>query len=120
MKVAIGTGLGFFTLVTPLLIHFLTKRYVTWMYYDPRTEKFTASTWSFFVREKIHKFTADEVEHPDFGGFLMTVKVEGKPLFIIAEGFLSKEAYIKLMGYDKPIDWSMPDDDDDKKKSEQK
>ncbi len=122
LQVAIGTGMGFFIMITPLLLHFLTKRYVTWMYYNPMTEEFTASTWSFFVREKVHKFTIDEVRQADFGGFLTNVRVRGIPLFIPAAGFRSREAYVKMMGLDKPMDWGMYDEDEmpnDKKKKEQ-
>lgn len=40
---------GFFTFVTPVLLHVITKKYVTEITYDPRLEEYTATTISFFL-----------------------------------------------------------------------
>lgn len=40
---------GFFTFVTPVLLHVITKKYVSEIHYDPKTEEYTASTISFFL-----------------------------------------------------------------------
>lgn len=40
---------GFFTFVTPVLLHVITKKYVTEITYDESTEEYTATTISFFL-----------------------------------------------------------------------
>lgn len=43
---------GFFTFITPLLLHFVTKKYVTDIHYDPSTGTYKATTINFFLAEK--------------------------------------------------------------------
>lgn len=58
MKIG-GTGMavflctigGFFTFVTPLLLHFITKKYVTELHYNPQTEEYTATTISLLLQK---------------------------------------------------------------------
>lgn len=52
MIVAICGIAGFFTFVTPLLLHLITKRYVTELYYDVTTKEYTASTITFFLMKQ--------------------------------------------------------------------
>lgn len=40
---------GFFTFVTPVLLHVITKKYVTDITFNPKTEEYTATTISFFL-----------------------------------------------------------------------
>lgn len=40
---------GFFTFVTPLLLHFITKKYVTEIHYNPKSEEYTATTISLLL-----------------------------------------------------------------------
>lgn len=50
--VALCSVVGFFTFVTPLLLHFITKKYVTEIHYDPATSTYTATTINFFLAKK--------------------------------------------------------------------
>lgn len=58
MKIS-GTGMavflcsiaGFFTFVTPMLLHFITKKYVTEIHYNPNTGEYVATTISLFLRK---------------------------------------------------------------------
>lgn len=43
---------GFFTFVTPLVLHFITKKYVTEINYDPKTDEYTATTLSILLMKK--------------------------------------------------------------------
>lgn len=43
---------GFMAVGTPLLIHLITKKYVTYLYYDEKEDKYTAHTYSLFLRTK--------------------------------------------------------------------
>lgn len=44
MAVFLCSFAGFFTFVTPLLLHFVTKKYVTEIHYNPATEEYIATT----------------------------------------------------------------------------
>ena len=50
----LGTGafLSFFTFATPLLIHHVSKKYVTELRYNKLEDKYTAFTYSFLLRKK--------------------------------------------------------------------
>lgn len=43
---------GLFTFVTPLLLHFVTKKYVTEIAYNAASDEYTATTISFFLVKK--------------------------------------------------------------------
>lgn len=43
---------GFFTFITPLVLHFITKKYVTEISYDPLKDEYTATTLSIFLTRK--------------------------------------------------------------------
>lgn len=59
--IAIGAGafLSFFTFATPLLIHTISKKYVTELNYNKLEDTYTAITYSLFLRRK-------EVKSPFF------------------------------------------------------
>ncbi|XP_050396520.2 transmembrane protein 70 homolog, mitochondrial [Patella vulgata] len=107
-KIAVGGFVNFFIFLTPLLIHFVAKKYVTTVYYNETTGQFTATTHTFFLRKREHKFTVEDVKVPDVPGIFTTIKVRGFALFMDPSMFFSKQAYIHLMGYDKPLDWRLP------------
>ncbi len=116
-KVGMSGVLGFFVFLTPLMLHWVTGRYVTKMYLDYKTNIFTAHYFNLLVTEKHKTFHLDNVEYPEVPGLLTTVKADGKALFLDSNLFLDKNAYIKLMRYDKPIEWTLPPTDvkEDKK-----
>ncbi|CAD5116327.1 unnamed protein product [Dimorphilus gyrociliatus] len=103
LQVMMGSGIGFFVLATPLLLHTITKRYVTHMYYDSEKDTFTATTLSLLLKEKQLTFKPDDVEVPEISGIFSHVKAKGKPLFIDISGVLDKAAYKRLLKYDQPI-----------------
>lgn len=114
--VAVGSVVGFFIFLTPLMIHWITKKYVTDMYFDKKSDQFTAATISFFLRRKELAFKSTEVIVPEVPGMFTFLIAKGKPLFMDPQMFLSREAYIRLMGYDKPLEWELPHQEN--KKSE--
>ena len=109
-KLGIASGVSFFIFITPVLIHFFTKRYVTWMYFEEETNKFTATTYNFLAREVQHVFTPEEVTACH--GALSSIKVKNKPLIIDSSLFFDREMYVKLMGYDKPHEWMLPEEEE--------
>ena len=119
--VAIG-GFSFFIFITPLLIHFVfAKKYVTDIYYNSETKKFSMAKLSFLLFRKEFEYTANDVVIPDIPGAFATYKIQGKPVFINRDMFTSKEAYKHMVGYDKPLDLNMYDKArDEQAKSESK
>lgn len=51
LAVTIGGAvfLGFFTFVTPVLLHLISRKYVTHLLYNSYTEEFTAFTYNIFL-----------------------------------------------------------------------
>lgn len=47
---------GIFTFVTPVLLHFITKKYVIKITHDPKTDEYVATTISFFLMKNEVKF----------------------------------------------------------------
>lgn len=111
LQFVVSSSCGLFILMTPLLLHWITKRYVTTMYFHRDEEEFTATTYNFLLQKVEHKFTKNTVVVPQVPGLLTTVVANGKPLYCDPSLFLSKEAYMKLMKYDEPMDWGTPEVD---------
>ncbi|ALC43473.1 CG7506 [Drosophila busckii] len=114
MKIG-GTGMavflcsvgGFFTFVTPLLLHFVTKKYVTELHYNPATQEYTATTISLLLMKIQTKFKASDVTVPEVPGMFTSFVVNKRPLFVDPALFEDPEHYVRLMGYDKPIDFKL-------------
>lgn len=108
LKIAFSSFFSFFIFITPLLIHMISKKYVTGAYFEPNSKTFTASKYSFFCRSLEMKFTAEDVKVPDVAGPFTSLIVKDTALFMDPKFFLDKNAYIHLMGFDKPLDWELP------------
>lgn len=54
LSTIIGVSVFFclFAIATPLLLHIITKKYVTSIKYLPEQDKYIASTYTIFLREK--------------------------------------------------------------------
>eukprot|EP00091_Calanus_sinicus_P000815 TRINITY_DN10760_c0_g1_i2.p1 TRINITY_DN10760_c0_g1~~TRINITY_DN10760_c0_g1_i2.p1 ORF type:complete len:246 (-),score=86.62 TRINITY_DN10760_c0_g1_i2:37-774(-) len=104
--VVLGAGafLSFFTFATPLLIHSVSKKYVTKLYYNQVEDKYTAVVYNIFIRPKKIEFKVNDVEVPDIPGMFTTFKANSVPLFVEGSQFNDITHYGKIMGYDKPID----------------
>lgn len=89
---------------SPLLLHHITKRYVIRLTFNDRTKQFTATTLNFINRPKVITFTRDDVRVPAVPGMFTSFLVKQKPLLIDPSIVIDKEAYMHLMGYDRPIE----------------
>ncbi|CAG9763131.1 unnamed protein product [Ceutorhynchus assimilis] len=107
MILAAYSFIGFFTLLTPVLLHFVTKKYVLELQFDEPTSTYTAQTFNFFCKIKQTKFKVEDIFVPDVPGMFETFKVKGKPLFVDPRSFDHPEYYANLMGYDKPMDFKL-------------
>ncbi|XP_072752625.1 transmembrane protein 70 homolog, mitochondrial [Anoplolepis gracilipes] len=99
--------MGFLTITTPLFIHIVTKKYVTHLYYDAKEDKYIANTYSLFLKTKELVFTPDDVVVPDVTGMFTSCIIKGIPLFLEQKFFHDSNHYIRIMGYDKPIDFKL-------------
>ncbi|XP_073837600.1 transmembrane protein 70 homolog, mitochondrial [Musca autumnalis] len=110
-----GTGMavflcgfaGFFTFVTPFMLHFITKKYVTEIHYNPQTDEYVATTISIILQKIKTKFRPSDVKVPEVPGMFTSFLVDGRPLFVDPALFDDPEHYVRIMGYDKPIDFKL-------------
>lgn len=100
-----------FIFLSPLLIHNLSRRYVTKLYFDQESKQFRAVTLNLLTFEKETTFTAKDVILPKGTGFFTTFKIGKKPYFVDSRMFNDKNIYCHLMGYDKPLDLGFGLDD---------
>nr|CAD7448606.1 unnamed protein product [Timema bartmani] len=107
LVLGISTTLGVFTFLTPFMLHFITKKYVTELLYNPQTDKYTAIVYNFFLRRKLVTFHADQVTVPDVPGIFTTFKANGLSLFVDPSLFKEPAHYARIMGYDKPLDYKL-------------
>ncbi|XP_055690831.1 transmembrane protein 70 homolog, mitochondrial [Lutzomyia longipalpis] len=107
MVVLMSGFVGFFTFVTPFLLHWITKKYVTVLKYNPPTEEYTARTISFFLLPTYTKFKVSDVRVPDVPGMFTSFHVGKKAFFVDPRQFPDTSHYVKIMGYDKPIDFKL-------------
>ncbi|CAK5118508.1 unnamed protein product [Meloidogyne enterolobii] len=90
---------------TPFLLHFLTKRFVADIYYNPKTKVFTTVHYNFILRKKALRFTADEVvdaandvEKNKFSFQFATCSVRSYPiLLLLEEDFYTDPEVFKLL-----------------------
>ena len=47
-----GSVMGIFTLMTPMLIHLVVRNYVTELTYDPASDRYTATTITLMLRTR--------------------------------------------------------------------
>lgn len=50
--IGVCTIAGFFTFITPVLIHLVTRKYVTSMEYNEKDDEYSATVISFFIKPK--------------------------------------------------------------------
>jgi len=106
----VGGGCLAFILGTPLLLNFITKRYVTELKFDKVSKTFQAETYTLFLRRKLHTFKVQDVKVPDLPGPLTSILVNNKPLLMDVNLFTDADAYEHLMGFDKPLDLHLNED----------
>ncbi|XP_055371390.1 transmembrane protein 70 homolog, mitochondrial [Condylostylus longicornis] len=110
-----GTGMaiflcgfaGFFTFVTPFLLHIITRNYVTELFYDLNRDEYTANTISLFLQKLETKFKVDDVKVPEVPGMFTSIQVGKTSLFLDPSQFTEPDHYVRIMGYDKPIDFKL-------------
>ncbi|XP_036375326.1 transmembrane protein 70, mitochondrial [Megalops cyprinoides] len=107
VQVATCGVIGFFTFMSPLLLHLVTKGYVVRLYHRPDTDTYTAITYSALLVEKKTVFHQKEVSVPDVSKMFTSFYANKKPMLVNPFLFTLPHDYNHLMGYDKPFSFEM-------------
>ncbi|XP_051267939.1 transmembrane protein 70, mitochondrial [Dicentrarchus labrax] len=103
LQVAFCGVIGFFTIVTPVLLHLFTRGYVIRLYHNPDTDTYTAITYSVFLTEKKSVFHQRQVKIPAVSKMFSTFTADRMGLLVNPDLFPFPHDYNHLMGYDKPF-----------------
>ncbi|CAL1580697.1 unnamed protein product [Knipowitschia caucasica] len=98
--------IGAFTLVTPVLLHLLTRGYVVRLYHEAEGDTYTAVTYSVLLQEKRTVFGQQEVQIPAVSRMFTSFYAGRMGLLVNPELFRLPQDYNHLMGYDKPFNFS--------------
>ncbi|ESO06633.1 hypothetical protein HELRODRAFT_125141, partial [Helobdella robusta] len=104
---AVAMGMNFFIFLTPVMLHFLTKRYVTSMYYNPNNNIFTATTINLFLQTKTHKFSSSSISIPKPSPFTSVIVNKKTPLLVDPTLFVDKDAMMLFYKCDESVDFEM-------------
>lgn len=114
MQTAFCGVIGFFTFLTPVLLHLFTKGYVVRLYHNPGTDIYTAITYSIFLTEKKNVFHQRHVQIPAVSKMFTTFYADQMGLLVNPDLFPVPQDYNHLMGYDKPFRFDSDDNRPDK------
>ncbi|GAA6231512.1 transmembrane protein 70, mitochondrial [Lates japonicus] len=103
--------IGFFTFLTPVLLHLITKGYVVRLYHNPDGDTYTAITYSIFLTEKKTVFHQSQVRIPAVSKMFTTFYANSTGLLVNPDLFAIPRDYNHLMGYDKPFSFHTDDMD---------
>lgn len=110
LQVSFCCIVGFFTFLTPILLHLITKGYVIRLYYNPDKDTYTAITYSVFLTEKRCVFHQSQVRIPAVSKMFTTFYAGHIGLLVNPDLFTIPHDYNHLMGYDKPFSFSKDDE----------
>lgn len=106
--------IGFFTFLTPVLLHLFTKGYVVRLYHNPDKDTYTAITYNVFLAEKRTVFHQKQVRIPEVSKMFTTFYADKMGLLVNPDMFFIPQDFNHLMGYDKPFSFDTEVDRPDK------
>ncbi|KAM5210680.1 transmembrane protein 70, mitochondrial [Hipposideros larvatus] len=112
--------IGSFTLITPALLHFITKGYVIRLYHEATTDTYKAITYNVVLSETSTVFHQNDVKIPNSTHVFTTFYAKTKSLLVNPGLFPNPEDYDHLMGYDKPFTFEMEETSDKKQVKDEK
>ncbi|EFB18395.1 hypothetical protein PANDA_021280, partial [Ailuropoda melanoleuca] len=112
--------IGSFTVITPALLHFVTKGYVVRLYHEATTDTYKAITYNVVLLETSTVFHQNDVKIPDSTHVFTTFYAKTKSLLVNPGLFPNPEDYNHLMGYDKPFTFDMEEDSEKKQVKDEK
>ncbi|XP_072460996.1 transmembrane protein 70, mitochondrial [Notamacropus eugenii] len=114
LKIAFYGALGTFTLITPMLLHFITKGYVVRLYHEAKTDTYTAITYNIVLLEKRTVFHQNDVKVPDIKSIFTSFYAKTKSMLVNPMLFPHPQDYNHLMGYDKPFTFDTEETNENK------
>ncbi|XP_046766579.1 transmembrane protein 70, mitochondrial isoform X2 [Gallus gallus] len=105
--------IGFFTFVTPVTLHILTKGYVIRLYYKEEMDTYTAITYNAILAEKATVFHQKDVKIPDITKMFTTFYAKTKSMLVNPTLFPDPQDYNRLMGYDKAFCFDFEEEEKD-------
>ncbi|XP_003999945.2 transmembrane protein 70, mitochondrial [Felis catus] len=112
--------IGSFTVITPALLHFVTKGYVIRLYHEATTDTYKAITYNVVLSETSTVFHQNDVKIPDSTHVFTTFYAKTKSLLVNPVLFPNPEDYNHLMGYDKPFTFETEEDSEKKQVKDEK
>ncbi|XP_026697277.1 transmembrane protein 70, mitochondrial [Athene cunicularia] len=112
MQVAFYGLIGFFTFVTPVTLHVLTKGYVIRLYYKDEMDTYTAITYNAVLAEKATVFHQKDVKIPDITKMFTTFYAKTKSMLVNPTLFPNPQDYNHLMGYDKFFNFNLEEENE--------
>ncbi|XP_051944099.1 transmembrane protein 70, mitochondrial [Hippocampus zosterae] len=111
LQVAFCGIVGFFTFLTPALLHLFTKGYVIRLYHNPERDTYVAVTYSLLLTERRTLFHQRQVKIPAVSKMFTTFYANDTGMLVNPDMFRLPQDYNHLMGYDKPFTFptSYPD-----------
>ncbi|XP_067888158.1 transmembrane protein 70, mitochondrial isoform X2 [Heterodontus francisci] len=99
--------MGFFTFLSPMVLHLLTKGYVVHLYHNAKTDNYTAITYNVLLQQKKTVFHQKDVKVPGVSKMFTTFYVDKKSLLVNPMLFWHPSDYSHLMGYDQPFSFNL-------------
>ena len=113
--IATGSSLtmGFATItcagifISPLILNWFTKRYVTKLYYNEQNDQFIAKHLNLINRDVQLAYKSNQVQVPEMLGIFTTYIVDEmkkkRPLFVDPNMVIDMHAYKRMLGFDRPV-----------------
>ncbi|XP_051878688.1 transmembrane protein 70, mitochondrial [Pristis pectinata] len=107
LQVAFCGIIGFFTFLSPMVLHLLTKGYVIRLYHNAETDNYTAVTYSALLQQKKTIFHQKDVKVPGVSKMFTTFYANKKSMLVNPMLFWHPNDYNHLMGYDQPFSFDL-------------
>ncbi|EPQ16911.1 Transmembrane protein 70, mitochondrial [Myotis brandtii] len=112
--------IGSFTVITPVLLHLVTKGYVIRLYHEATTDTYKAITYNVLLSETSTVFHQNDVKIPNSTHLFTTFYAKTKSLLVNPGLFPNPKDYDHLMGYDKPFTFDMEEPSEKKQLEDEK
>ncbi|KHJ40483.1 hypothetical protein D918_09445 [Trichuris suis] len=110
------SSLSVLVMCSPLVLNLLTKRYAICMYYDERSERFTAVSLNLFAQSVLTNFHLTQVRQFDSPFQLANVAVDGHAFLLTSANFVDEAVLTKfkpLLGEEEDEDKMVKKDEDE-------
>nr|XP_006004574.1 PREDICTED: transmembrane protein 70, mitochondrial isoform X2 [Latimeria chalumnae] len=115
LQIAFCGIVGFFTFITPVALHLITKGYVVRLYHNTETDTYTAVTYNALLAEKKTIFHQGDVKIPGISKMFTTFYANRRSMLVNPMLFPHPNDYSHLMGYDQPFSFDLEEIKEPKK-----